>query len=178
MNHKRIKLSTGKIDIYDDLIPLSDSQRVYEFLVKNCGWYLGWKDNNDADVNLHASLKLGEFDFITDHLKDQEEFEERTRGMSNSMVIANLSHASGVHHKHAHQDEDIVLLYYANIKWEEHWEGETMFFSEDGEVEYTCKYKPSRVVVFDGSIPHTIRAQSVAGPQFRFSLSYFWRKES
>ena len=178
MNHKRIELSTGKIDIYDDIIPLVDSQKMYNFFLKECGWFLGWKDTNDADRNLHAQLKPGQFDYVTDHLGGQKEFKERTMGMNNEFIIANLSHASSVHHKHAHSDYDLVALYYANPKWEEHWEGETMFFSEEGEVEYTSKYKPRRVVVFDASIPHTIRAQSAAGPQFRFSLSHFWRKES
>ena len=61
-------------------------------------------------------------------------------------------------------------------KWQEHWEGETMFFSEDGEVELTCKYTPGRVLVFSGQTPHAIRAQSPAGPPFRTTISYFWSR--
>jgi hypothetical protein len=178
VKHLRIELSTGTVDVYDNAVPLSLSTDIYNFLIGDCGWYLGWKDTQDTDLNLHARLEQGYpkcFE-IPEQLKGQEEFEERMQGMDNDMVIANLSHASSVHHKHTHPDKDVVILYYANLRWQEHWEGETMFFSEDGEVEYTCKYTPGRIVVFNGRTPHTIRAQSAGGPPFRMTISYFWQR--
>ena len=77
---------------------------------------------------------------------------------------------------HAHSDTEKVILYYAALEWEDHWEGETMFFAEDGEIEFVNKYVPGRVIVFDGQMPHPIRAPSHAGPQFRLTATWFMEK--
>jgi hypothetical protein len=178
VNHQRIELSTGTLDVYDNAVPLFLSQQVYEFLTKPCGWYLGWNDIAGSEPNLHARIEEGYpkcFE-IVDQLNDRKEFIERMTGLKSSRVIANLSHASSVHHKHTHSEEELVILYYANLKWQEHWEGETLFYGEDGEIELASKYTPGRIIVFNAKTPHSIRAQSPAGPPFRFTISYFWNK--
>lgn len=43
-------------------------------------------------------------------------------------------------------------------------------------IEFASVYKPGRIILFDGHIPHTIRPQSIKGPKFRFTLSVFLRK--
>ena len=42
------------------------------------------------------------------------------------------------------------------------------------EIAYTSSYIPGRIILFDGSIPHAIRPQSVKAPKFRFTLSLFF----
>ena len=39
---------------------------------------------------------------------------------------------------------------------------------------YTSPYTPGRIIVFDATIPHAIRPQSVIGPKFRFTLASFF----
>ena len=75
---------------------------------------------------------------------------------------------------HSHP-EKLAILYYVNLDWEDGWHGETLFYNESGkEIVFASPYTPGRVIVFDASIPHTIRPQSVIGPKFRFTLSIFF----
>ena len=43
-------------------------------------------------------------------------------------------------------------------------------------IAYTTPYIPGRFILFDGSIPHTIRPQSSKAPKFRFTISIFFEK--
>ena len=177
MKHKRIELSTGTIDIYDNSVPMLSRLHMLEYLKKECGWFLGWADREDETPQLHALVNNANpkvFDLL-ENIRETETFLERIEGLDCDKVIANLSTSASVHISHAHP-EKLVTLYYANVEWKEEWEGETMFFDEDGEIEFTSRYVPGRIIMFDGSMPHTIRAQSIAGPPYRFSLSYFWRE--
>lgn len=181
MNHKRIELSTGTVDIYDNSVPLTKRLEMLDWLQKDCGFYLGWSDRFDETPHLHAVVNNAYpqvFDLL-ENIRETSTFMERIVrtdcNLDCDKVIANLSTSASVHHSHTHP-EKLVTLYYANLEWKEEWEGETMFFDEDGEVEFTSRYVPGRILIFDGSMPHTIRAQSHAGPHYRFSISYFWRE--
>jgi Rps23 Pro-64 3,4-dihydroxylase Tpa1-like proline 4-hydroxylase len=88
----------------------------------------------------------------------------------------NLSTPADTHWAHDHRNQ-IVLLYYVNKHWKHEWAGETLFYNDDlSEVECASIYKPGRIVVFDGEIPHTIRPQSINAPVYRFTLSLFFDK--
>ena len=80
-----------------------------------------------------------------------------------------------MHYLHIHQKQQ-VCLYYVNLDWRDGWHGETLFYNPDNlkEIAYTSLYIPGRIILFDGSIPHAIRPQSVKAPKFRFTLSLFF----
>jgi len=63
------------------------------------------------------------------------------------------------------------------LNWEDGWYGETMFYDPNDleKVSYTSLYKPGRIILFDGSIPHAIRPQSIRGPKYRISLTLIFR---
>ena len=65
---------------------------------------------------------------------------------------------------------------FVNLDWRDGWHGETLFYNPDNlkEIVYTSLYIPGRIILFDGSIPHAIRPQSVKAPKFRFTLSLFF----
>ena len=68
-----------------------------------------------------------------------------------------------------------TVLYYANLEWMPYWSGHTLFLNETlDEAEYTCLYKPGRVVVFDGSIPHLILTPNTMcrTPRLTFVIQY------
>ena len=45
---------------------------------------------------------------------------------------------------------------------------------DQSEIAYASVYIPGRIILFDGSIPHAIRPQSVKAPKYRFTLSLFF----
>ena len=77
-------------------------------------------------------------------------------------------------------EEDIKRYYDIVMKmdWQDGWYGETIFYDPDdiNNIAYTSPYTPGRFILFDGSIPHTIRPQSIKAPKFRLSLSIFFEK--
>ena len=87
----------------------------------------------------------------------------------------NVVKSNDVHYIHHHEGEQ-VLLYYVNLDWQDGWYGETLFFNPSNikEVQYTSSFQPGRIILFDGSIPHAIRPQSIKAPKFRFTLSLFF----
>jgi len=90
----------------------------------------------------------------------------------------NLSTPTDCHWAHTHKDHT-VLLYYVNKHWKHDWAGETMFFNDDlSEVAYASVYKPGRIIVFDGEIPHSVRPQSSIAPNYRFTLSLFFKNNN
>jgi hypothetical protein len=64
-----------------------------------------------------------------------------------------------------------------NLEWLDGWHGETLFYDE------TCKniifaspFTPNRVIVFDASIPHSLRPPSLIATKFRFTLALIFNK--
>ena len=71
--------------------------------------------------------------------------------------------------------KSITLLYYANRHWEYNWGGHTMFYDVDGNVKKTVEVKPGRIVIFDGSIPHTVMPMNIrSSPVYRFTIALKW----
>ena len=72
----------------------------------------------------------------------------------------------------------LVVLYYANLTWNPEWGGETIFYKKDKKtIDLANPYVPNRLVFFDGKISHTIKAQNIIGPSYRFTISLFFIKK-
>ena len=68
-----------------------------------------------------------------------------------------------------------TLLYYANQHWEYSWGGHTIFYDKDGNIKTTVEVKPGRIVIFDGSIPHTVMPMNIrSSPVYRFTIALKW----
>ena len=165
-----------RIAVYDDLFPLVYRTFIYQFAM-NSLFTIGWEDsleqNKQTYKNLHSIY--AESDMI--NLKFVSELEKTIAGkeLENYQIsncILNLSSPSDVNFIHTHA-EDKILLYYVNLDWQEGWYGETLFYSEDKKnVTHCSPYTPGRLIVFDASIPHTIRPQSNLCQCYRFTLAF------
>ena len=72
----------------------------------------------------------------------------------------------------AHTDRPgLTLVYFANHEWDIFWGGHTIFLNESlTEIEKLVIYKFGRVVIFDGTIPHSISPVSLRTNHFRLSF--------
>ena len=182
MRHKTIKVNGRSIEVYDDVFTYDQKLRLYNFF-RNSSYGIGWEDTNEIENSNYkyfycnwSNEDLQNSKFF-DFLKNKDFFENLLESYISKKTVANLSYPNNVYFCHTHPQEK-VLLYYGNIQWKQEWAGETLFFDEEGkEILYASAYVPGRVIIFDGVIPHTIRAQSSAAPHFRFSLSVFWHKK-
>jgi hypothetical protein len=182
MNHRKIKVDETKfIDIYDDVFDFSQHCYLYEF-VKNCAYRLNRTASSSvpqdkqfktllSEFNIHDLLKINFFTapnlkFLRDKIK--------THNFRLHRAYVNLSTAQDVYHYHVDSniDDDFTLLYYCNTAWEENWEGETHFGDTLGqEIIHSCSFKPNRVVLFTGTIPHKSSQPSFFAKDFRYVLT-------
>lgn len=169
-----------RIHVIDDLFPLQFRSDVYVY-AKSSTFQLGWADTSIAENQHHKYLyapytqvdleAMGMWSYLQD-----PRIKGLVDGMKLSKAVLNMTTASDSHFAHAHPESKVVL-YYVNQEWRDGWHGETLFFSENlKEIVHANVYTPGRIVVFDGSIPHAIRPQSVIGPQFRYTLAMVFDK--
>lgn len=176
IKYKKYELSTGKkIYIYDGIVPLQLRDKIWSF-INNSMFKIGWSDaSTETGIGhkfLHSSfsdedtLNCGLLPFLKETV-----IQEHISELILKKSIVNLSVPSDTHWAHAHP-EKIVILYYANMDWEQHWHGETLFYTEDlSEIELALRYTPGRIVVFDASIPHAMRPQSKESDNYRFTYA-------
>lgn len=171
---------SGQIKIFDGLIGVQEISRLYSFVLSS-KYVIGWQDmmrTGDLKAYLHSIYSredvdsLGFLGLLTD-----TEVAPFLEGMELSRAIVNMSVPSNVHFAHGHP-EDLVLLYYVNPEWQPHYHGETNFYTFDGtEIQHSVMFKPGRIVLFDAKLPHAVRPQSSAGPDYRFTLALTFRKK-
>lgn len=144
--------------------------------IKNSYFQIGWSDSDTEEHRkyeyLHSRYGLEEavgfpvYDYI---MKSQAA--NLLEGLTLVKAIANLSTPCDSYFIHTHAEKKVVL-YYANIAWEDGWHGETLFFDDTKKnIKLASPYIPGRVIVFDGRIPHTIRPQSAIACKYRFTLA-------
>ena len=180
---KYVKHQIGKynVHVFDDVFTLREKENFYKFF-SNSMFKIGWGDS----IELHEQHKKFLFsDYsgsdvvnsgFVDALKHKQcvELNAILNKKTLKTAVVNLSTPANSYQAHSHE-EGLSMLYYANLRWQEEWAGETMFFSEDlKDVVFTSPYVPGRIIVFDNPLPHSIRAQSIAGPQYRFTFASFW----
>lgn len=81
---------------------------------------------------------------------------------------------------HMHRDESAVtVLYYANLKWESDWGGETIYFDEDSDARVVVSPRPGRLVVARGPILHrgNVPARDCPEPRLTIALKLRLRGE-
>jgi len=167
------------LSIFDNRVPFDIAQIIWDGST-NLPFKLGWGDSYEPekwDLNAHSNLKISHLT-SSGILPYFEKCIDETKWFTKnklSKIILNLVRPDDVHFIHSHQDMQ-VLLYYVNLEWRDGWYGETIFYDscDLDKIIFTSIYKPGRIILFDGSIPHAIRPQSIKAPKYRFSLSLFF----
>ncbi len=170
------------LQVFDNKIPFTIREKLLDYCTRS-KFSLGWCDrpnieNDKAIPNIHSSWTIDNLNeskilpYIVDCIDETSFF---TCGNIESIIL-NLIRPSDVHFIHSHPNKQ-VALYYCNLDWEDGWYGETMFYDSNDleKVSFTSLYKPGRIILFDGSIPHAIRPQSMRGPKYRISLTLIFR---
>lgn len=66
----------------------------------------------------------------------------------------------------------LTMLYYANPVWDLSWGGETLFFSNAGEIAFASILRPNRAVLFDSRIRHIAKVPTTTAAAPKFSVVY------
>lgn len=177
--HQQINCQLGKeIHVFDGVLTESVKNKIFS-IARNASYKFAEHDTIVPEFHANDQHLVGycEHEYVNDfflpELSRPQEIAERIDGLKIQNAFFNVSTPSGVNFVHTHV-QPWVLLYYVNLHWPPGAFGETHFYTEDSkDVQYTSTFTPGRIVLFNGSIPHTIRPQSIIGPSHRFTLTMF-----
>lgn len=179
---KTYTTASGKqIKVWDNVINRSTGDFFFQY-TRNSAYRLGWGDGITDEQRkyqyLHCFLTNEEVEAsMILHAVDQSEIKNHLGEVSLSKAVINLSTPSDVHFPHTHP-EKFVLLYYVNPTWQVQWYGETLFWDENAtSIELALPYTPRRLVLFEGSTPHSIRPQSRDCESYRFTYAMCFNKK-
>ena len=168
------------IEKYDNFFTPKVHTQLYQTIIKSC-FKIGWNDSEEFQKKMYPCLhsfysfedvkSIKILDVVLDKLKNKN----ITINNYNYCVV-NLTKNMDVNFIHNHPDQ-IVFLHYSNITWSPEWGGETVFYKDNSkDILESSPYTPNRAIIFDGNIPHTIKAQNITGPSYRFTISLFFNK--
>lgn len=163
------------IKVYDNLVPPSYREEIYSY-IQNSLFRIGNQDGSALETTPHQYMysEYSEQDLINSKFIEAVQGTEvgelfSTHKFARSLI--NLSVPSDSNFLHTHHN-CIVVLYYANVNWHADWAGETVFYNNHKtELTEAVNVKPGRVVVFDGSLHHSVRPQAPIAPHYRFTLA-------
>ena len=163
---------------YDNFFDTNIQSRLFNTII-NSNFRMGWDDSDEIQHRMHPCLhSLYSFEDIK-NLKILnlvlEKLKHKNITIDNyDKCIINLTKNMDINFIHNHPNQ-IVFLHYSNITWNPEWGGETVFYKDNRiDILESSPYTPNRAIIFDGNINHTIKAQNILGPSYRFTTSIFF----
>lgn len=162
------------LKVIEDLAPAPLHSAAWE-VCSGKRWYFG-HGSHDSDWSRFWKMDLdGEspFNAIWEHIRP------RCEALAGAPLRVVRQYANG--HTYGlggqpHLDDvrpgSYTLLYYPNPEWKDGWEGETVFYDDDGEIALAVRPRPNRAVFFDSRILHAGRAPSRLCPALRVTVAY------
>ena len=174
-----MKLDNQEIYIFDNVYQSYHTQKFYNFII-NSYYKISMVDTLSDDYYNKKSFgsRYSKEDLkimgIIEHLPQEIKKEFSISLETNDRSVVNAITSNGVYHPHDDAGKGVKwsFLYYANMKWDLEWGGDTLFLKDDRQtIENVVQCKPNRVVIFDAKIPHLIRPTTIIAPPYRFSIN-------
>ena len=167
-----------KIHVYDDLLSFHDRDRFQRFIEDS--WFkINGSDLPGDPTSLQIYSSYNEFDLTNMGFREteaykmlDEKYNLSDRNISQIRVNCSLHSERNLAHT---DDFGLTLLYYSNMKWEMAWGGHIFFVTSNlEEIDKCVSYRPGRIIIFDGTIPHIISTPTIAAesPRFSFAIKY------
>lgn len=149
---------SGVIDAYVDIFTDEERQEIQQYL-KSPNWQFGHVSQK-ADIHKKFwIMNLAEHEFFNTYLfKKIQSLTEKNFDLLNVYANGQTYGQSGSWHLDSENLNDYTFLYYANLKWNASWGGETVF-----NVNNTLQYfipKPNSGLLFPSSIWHYAKSAS------------------
>ena len=166
-----------QIHIFDDVFEFAHRDKIYKY-VANSLYKVGEYDGSLLEnrksstlTSIYYGKDLSELGFFNLPKEITDKVDLSKWKIVSSYV--NLCRPDDCFHVHTdHHDKMMTLLYYVNLNWHIEWGGDTYFLKEDDlTIDYVSQFRPGRVVIFDGTIPHLIRPSTRLAPENRFTLA-------
>lgn len=164
-----------KIHIFDDVFEFAERTRFYQFITNSrfsIGEYDGVLLENHKTSTLTSKYSEGDVRAMGFYLPEEINKIVDLSDWKPVSAYTNLCRPDDSFHIHTdHHGPMWTMLYYVNLNWHIEWGGDTYFLKEDDlTIDYVSQFRPGRVVIFDGSIPHLMRPSTRLAPENRFSF--------
>lgn len=154
---RTIEIEGKQVLVFDALFPPTTMRLLYEFLR---GSSFSWR-TTDGPASAHSirwSVRIdtaaaSAMPFFGDVTRIVTELGQDAGPLRLGRIYANFNLYGEIHYPHKDGANVVTALYYANVEWDDEWQGETVFY-EGGEPAYVVPPRPGRLVVFDGRIKH------------------------
>lgn len=181
MKHKRVTINNKYIDVYDDLFTFEEISRMFikvrQYSYSATNFSDGFRSHiygekhklkyvfqsREESINFGYINKLKSVnpDFVNSYIVHRQ-----------YVNLGTLSDFDTVHIDDNHLESPRTALYYPHPDWNIHWGGHTHFFDDALEhIEYTAAYRPGRLVLFDGHIPHCGTPPNIAAQDKRYVVT-------
>lgn len=180
--HQKTFCVSGKeIDVYDNLFNFIDRQRYYMFATTAFYTSRGFDGPYEQEANQFCRICSNE-DVYAMNFYNTRAFSflnEKYKLDNREIVQSRINLSNCFEHSVAHSDgKGITLIYFMNLKWNVFDGGHTIFLSEDlSEIEHILTYKPGRLSIFKGSIPHCVSPISIACREHRYTFVIQYTEE-
>ncbi|MDJ1179260.1 2OG-Fe(II) oxygenase [Roseofilum sp. BLCC_M91] len=172
-----IKVESGRIRVYDNLIPHALLTEIYNYYQSGLRWeFKNYGDDNDLLTSFWATEEFPDsIDRLRELVTEQLDYKP-----DDPRVIVN-GHVFGLGDSIHRDSENLenpgqTAVCYVNPMWRADWDGETKFYSHrdlsQADLIYSCLPKPGRVIIFDNTIPHRGCAPSRLCNKLRVTVAY------
>jgi len=170
------------IKTFDNVFEENVRAEIY-LLAITTNYQIGWDDTSVFEHRqfpcLHHSLtkqEWGQLDLIS-RIQNQQ-LQDKIKNEKFVSATINLAVPSSIQFPHSH-NSSTILNYYINPEWKNEYYGETIFYNNTlTDSINSVLFKPNRAILFDGSIPHSIRPASHIAPSYRFTLTAFFKEKN
>jgi hypothetical protein len=181
MIEETIQTKSGKlIKVYDDVFSYQECANFFKFMRNSFYQTNGGDDSYYSRNQIYSNYSLIDIENLgiarsESYSKISDENKFHNREFKRSRV--NFSYALEQNNVHV-DGPGLTFLYYANMEWDLLWGGHTLFLNDKLDTpEFLSLYKPNRIVVFDGTIPHLIINPSGLCPVHRHSFAIQFSEE-
>lgn len=182
--HFANELDNGIVDVLDNVYDAQEAFEIYKYFRKEVGWkynasgveQTGWtKFRYDLDFKNEKEVILK--NISTDILK-QYKFDELLK-LHSAYASANPYGTVHEAHEDFYEKGCVTIMFYLNHFWHIDYGGETVFYNKlNTEIIKSIIPKPSRAVIFDGTIKHCAREYRRDVQDLRMVLTFKYVKKS
>jgi len=171
---KIVYIDTGKIEVFDEVFSSNDRIKISDFSLNS-----SYRPKRQATNSIHLMTKQATLksaynreDLENSGILDNGFIKKylTTENLRVADVYVNLCTASDIYlyHTDTYTKGSKTILYYVNLEWKPHWEGETHFSSNMIDIDYSSAFIPGRLIIFDGIIPHKSSQPSYSAEVYRY----------
>lgn len=174
--------SNKTIDIYDNFYSYDKMYQIQKWVLnQSYNFDMGFDSfvtEQKSKLTCRSTVHLNTQDYLhrfeIDKIQSiQDRIQEKT--LSRSWINVLTPHHVPKLHPDNFKPDSITVLYYVNLKWDQDWDGYTIWRNEDlSQIEFVADFIPGRIAVFDSNIPHKATVPSLDAPGFRFTLNSVW----